>query len=283
MHHVRKLVCVVACMLFAASAFADNATGSVAAVLKKHGADTKGLSAWEELKPSSGAAYRADTAVYIFLDEWPVGGQLAIPRLNARIKKAHLLHDPKGELKFRPEVAEWLIFFPKRRSDGSPPVVVLQTIDRPHLPTKSDHITANADGALVLPAYKAVTHGEKLRFEPQPHKNTVGYWTNPKDWAQWVVEVSEPGEYNVQVLQGCGKGHGGSDVSIHVRPAGDDKRSIAQVKFVVKETGHFQNFVRRDIGELSISAKGTYSVEIRPDRLAKGAVMDVREVRLVPK
>ena len=89
--------------------------------------------------------------------------------------------------------------------------------------------------------------------------------------------------YNVQILQGCGKGHGDSHVSIHVRPVGEPPKSTARVKFVVKETGHFQNFVRCDIGEVSIAAKGVYRVEIRPDRLAKGAVMDVRAVRLVPK
>lgn len=282
MYYIKQVIGVVACVLFAAPAFADNATGSVAALLKKHGADTKGLAAWEELKPSTGTAFRTDTAVYIFLDEWPVGGQLAIPRLNARIKKAHPLQDVQGELKFRPEVAEWLIFFPDRRLNSSPPVVVLQTIDRPHLPKMPEQITANSDGTLVLPAYQAVTHGEKLRFEPQPHKNTVGYWTNPKDWAQWFIDAPA-GKYNVQILQGCGKGHGGSDVSIHVRPAGEEQKSVARTKFVVKETGHFQNFVRRDIGEIEISEKGIYSLEVRPDRLANGAVMDVREVRLLPK
>jgi hypothetical protein len=53
------------------------------------------------------------------------------------------------------------------------------------------------------------------------------------------------------------------------------------LRFVVQDTGHFQNFVSRELGRVVLKEAGHYTLEIRPERLAKNAVMDVREVRLV--
>ena len=37
-----------------------------------------------------------------------------------------------------------------------------------------------------------------------PHKNTLGYWVRPNDWARWEFEVSKPGTFRVEALLGCG-------------------------------------------------------------------------------
>ena len=55
-----------------------------------------------------------------------------------------------------------------------------------------------------------------------------------------------------------------------------------QVKFTVEDTGHFQNFKRRTIGTLTVTRPGPHTLRIQPVRKAKVAVMDVREVRLIP-
>ena len=69
-------------------------------------------------------------------------------------------------------------------------------------------------------ARTAEVHGIQLRFEPLPHKNTLGFWTRKDDWASWEFEIAKPGKFAVEVLQGCGKGSGGSDVELSV--AGDE-------------------------------------------------------------
>src|ERR1044072_1350534 len=43
-----------------------------------------------------------------------------------------------------------------------------------HVPKADEQ---RADGSIVLLATNAVTHGKQIRYEPQPHKNTIGYWT----------------------------------------------------------------------------------------------------------
>ena len=52
--------------------------------------------------------------------------------------------------------------------------------------------------------------------------------------------------------------------------------------FIVQDTGHFQNFVPRELGEVELPDAGIYTLQLRPKRLAKNAIMDVREIKLVP-
>jgi arylsulfatase A-like enzyme len=131
-----------------------------------------------------------------------------------------------------------------------------------------------ADGIVTLPAKTADVHGLQLRFEPSPHKNTLGCWFRVEDSASWEFEVTKPGTFRVEVLQGCGTGQGGSTVEVTV--AGQTN------SFVVEDTGHFQNFKSRDIGSVRIDKSGRFTLAIQPKTKAKAAVMDVRQVRLLP-
>lgn len=126
---------------------------------------------------------------------------------------------------------------------------------------------------LVLAASSAVVHGETLRYEPEAHKNCLGYWTEVMDWAEWTFEVPVAGRFAVEVWQGCGKGQGGSEVAVQV----DDQR----FDFVVEDTGHFQNFTPRLLGQVELAA-GEHTLALQPQSKRAAAVMDVRRVRLVP-
>lgn len=130
-----------------------------------------------------------------------------------------------------------------------------------------------AQGDIRLLAKDARVHGEKLRYEPQPQKNTLGFWTNPADWADWDFDVKTPGRYEVEITQGCGKGSGGAEVAVSV--AG------TELKFTVQDTGHFQNFIQRTIGEVELPA-GKQTLAVKPQTKPGGAVMDLRRVVLRP-
>jgi len=114
----------------------------------------------------------------------------------------------------------------------------------------------------------------QLRYEPLPHKNTLGFWTRAEDQAEWEFTVTKPGRFEVVIHQGCGTGQGGSTVEVEV--AGQ------KLGFTAEDTGHFQNFVPRSIGRVSIDAAGKHRLTIRPLMKAKAAVMDVRQVELRP-
>jgi arylsulfatase A len=131
-----------------------------------------------------------------------------------------------------------------------------------------------ADGIVTLPGKMADIHGTQLRFEPSPHKNTIGCWFRVEDSATWEFELTKPGSFRVEVLQGCGTGQGGSTVEVKIVDQA--------MTFVVEDTGGFQNFKARDIGTVRIDKPGRYTLSVQPKTRAKSAVMDVREVRLIP-
>jgi hypothetical protein len=52
--------------------------------------------------------------------------------------------------------------------------------------------------------------------------------------------------------------------------------------FTVEDTGHFQNFKERSLGVVTLAAPRVHTLQIRPHKKAAAAVMDVRQVRLIP-
>ena len=79
--------------------------------------------------------------------------------------------------------------------------------------------------------------------------------------------------YEIEVLQGCGKGNGGAEVEVSV--------GEQHVRFTVEDTGHFQNFVARQIGKLTLAA-GKQTLTVKPITKPGGAVMDLRQIVLNP-
>ncbi|QDV12082.1 hypothetical protein CA51_19580 [Rosistilla oblonga] len=223
---------------------------------------------WGEIvwKPSS---------LELHVQSLPEDRKISFPRLNNRMKSLYMQGEnpEQTKLKFRPEPKTWDITFPKD-VDPQGKVVVFETLEPVLLARQPHRILQSKDGSFTLAAHHAATHGKLLRYEPQPHKNTVGYWADANDWAQWQLHVSQPMEFQVEVLQGCGKGHGGSTVAIEL--AGKT------VRFVVEDTGHFQNFKPRQIGTIRVDAAGDYSLDLRAIEKVKGAVCDIRQIRLIP-
>ena len=130
------------------------------------------------------------------------------------------------------------------------------------------------DGSILLHSRQAVTHGPMLRYEPEPNKNTLGYWVRKEDWASWDFRVEKPGRYKVEILQGCGPKSGGSEVEFRV---GEQAHRITVV-----ETKHFQDFLEREIGTFTFDEAGEYQLTVRPQSKPGLAVMDLRRVMLTP-
>jgi hypothetical protein len=128
------------------------------------------------------------------------------------------------------------------------------------------------DGTIVLPARDVVIHGTTVRYEPD--KNTIGYWFKREDWVSWDLEVSTPGAFVLEVLQGCGSDSAGSHYTIEIA---DQK-----LQDKVQDTGSFHNFRLRKLGEVKIDKPGNYTLAVRIDDKPGRAVMDLRAVKLTP-
>lgn len=136
---------------------------------------------------------------------------------------------------------------------------------------KSKETAAGPNELIYLEARDAKAQGQKLKYEDAPQKDTLGFWVNPADTASWNFRAAKGGTYRVTVLQGCGKGSGGSKVALET--------SQGACEFTVEETGHFQRFIAREVGRLTLTA-GENTLTVRPIKKAGGAVMDLRRVIL---
>ncbi|MBI3849021.1 MAG: hypothetical protein HY298_01840 [Verrucomicrobia bacterium] len=140
-------------------------------------------------------------------------------------------------------------------------------------PTKI--IDQDRDGSVTLLAKDATTHGTTIRYEPQPHKNTIGYWTKKEDWVSWDFKLHTLGKFTLELTQACGKGSGGSDYTVTI-----GNRTLTDR---VPDTGAFTNFVNRKIGTVKLDKPGNYTVSVKPLTKPGLAVMDLRAIKLIPE
>jgi len=126
-------------------------------------------------------------------------------------------------------------------------------------------------GAVILHARDAKVTGTKLRYEEQPHKDTLGFWVNTSDFPEWSFVVPRAGKFEVEILQACGNKSGGSEIDITV-----GKQTLTMK---VVETGHFQRFIPRTLGTLTLEA-GPTTLTVRPRTKPGAAVMDLRRIVL---
>jgi arylsulfatase A-like enzyme len=138
-------------------------------------------------------------------------------------------------------------------------------------PAKKSTVEAGP-GAILLHAREAKVHGSNLRYESEPDKDTLGSWVQREDWVEWEFDSSSPGNFEVEVLQACGKGSGGATVEVIV--AGQT------LTFDVEETGHFQRFVPRTIGLVHLEKAGRYYLAVKVKSKPSTAVMDLRRIVL---
>ena len=136
------------------------------------------------------------------------------------------------------------------------------------------------DGVITLHGRDATVLGTNLRYEPAEKKQTLGFWTRATDAATWTFTIRKPGEFTVEVLQGCGTGQGGSEMLVEV----DWGRSPPgpALGFTVEDTGGFQAFRPREIGRVRLEEPGRHQLRVALKKIAKGAAGDIRQIRLVP-
>ena len=211
--------------------------------------------------------------LYLHVFDWHASGKVIVYGLGGGVTRAWVLADPaRKPLDISRTERAVVVTGPKGAPDPLDTVVVLELEGDPKAVPLG--VRPREDGTIVLHARDVIVHGRTVRYEPEPHKNTVGYWMDPADWVQWQFEVAKPGRYRVEILQGCGKGSGGSTV--------DFSAAGQTLTVTVRDTGGFQNFVSRDIGTLTFEKPGRNELSVKPVKKPGVAVMDLRQVTLTP-
>ncbi len=131
---------------------------------------------------------------------------------------------------------------------------------------------AGPDGSLRLSAADCEIFGTTLVLEKQ-HGN-LGYWSSEDDHAVWTVEVKQPGRYAVWLEWACDPSAAGN---VYVLDAGDSR-----VTGTVASTGSWDTYKRTRVGAVQLAA-GRQRIVMRPDGKVRGALIDLKSIRLVPE
>jgi hypothetical protein len=148
------------------------------------------------------------------------------------------------------------------------PLVVKSLVFTPA--PEGNPIVQSGDLSITLHAHDATVHGTRMRYEFRPDKNTLGYWSNPKDWVSWDFEVQKPAKFIVVVMQG-------SPVTKPIQITVADQT----IDYSTKNTGSYHTFTFLEAGTISIDKAGHYTLSLRPQSPA-GPVMDLRQIILLP-
>ena len=203
-------------------------------------------------------------------------GPTRIPRVCASVRAAYFDGMPDKLVVVHPEIEYWELRF---KGDAPASHIVLEFDSFPATLGEAKPTKQASDGTLTLRCSRGRTVGEKLRFEPQPHKNTIGYWAVASDSVSWPIQISKPGPFNVGLLQGAGEKGGGT---VRISLLANDV-AVDSFECDVEVTGHFQNFRWRHAGVLAAEKPGQYTLKIEAAKIDKVALMDVRQVHLSPK
>jgi len=245
----------------------------VAAWMQQHYSDLLTSAATAFTKPLPwGVARSQGHTLYFYVLDLPADRRISFPRLHNSLRTIRLGGHVQP-LGLKPNVASWDITLPKSASRMLVPVLKLDLDGSPRVAaTRPPTVKPGASGTIILHARDAITHGGMLRFEPQPHKNTVGYWTQEDDWAEWLFQVPKATDYHVELRYGCGQGQGGSQIELRI--------GRQTIPFEVAATGGFQAWRNVQLGRIRLPASAALRLTIRTKRKAHNAVMDVRQVTL---
>jgi hypothetical protein len=139
-------------------------------------------------------------------------------------------------------------------------------------PTEPKQIAQDAEGVMTLSARHAKIVGKSPSLAYMPEWQALGFWQSP-DHAEWDVDVSKAGTYEVLMEWSVDDQNGGKPF---VLEAGKQR-----IEGKVPSTGNWERFKIQKIGEVTLEP-GTYKFAMKPNGEFKGALMDLRELRIQP-
>jgi len=136
------------------------------------------------------------TTLYLHVFNWPGDGELFVPGLKNKIKTAYLLTDPeKKKLAVKNGENGLTISLSMTAPDKISSTIVLEFKGAPDVqPTP---ILQTRDGSVALSASEGHLHGDTIQYESRSSTQTIGYWLNSNDWADWEFKVTKPGKFTI--------------------------------------------------------------------------------------
>jgi alpha-L-fucosidase len=232
-----------------------------------------------------GSTHKSNT-VYLHVFAWN-GGRLELPALKAKVLKTANLSDPQAAPALEQTAETVVLTLDAARQDPVDTVLEL-TLDGPARNEMENGrpievaggragapVKPAADGTLALGADSAALKGGTIRLEERAGVANIGYWTNAGENVSWKAQVAKAGACAVELTYACPADCAGSEVEVTV--------GGASVAGKVEATAGWDDYRTLTLGTLTVEAAGPATVTLKATRKPGAAVMNLRQVRLVPK
>jgi len=213
-----------------------------------------------------GRATQKPGQLFLHVFDWPKDGRLLVP-IGSPIESAALLAEPSKNLAMKKTEAGLEIAVPNEAPDAIATVIVLTH----KVPIETVAQIGNPE---ALTAGEAEVKGSTATQEEHDGVVNIGYWTNPKDAIEWQARFPDAGRYAVSMTYACDANSGGSKFTVSV-----DGSSLAGV---VAETGSWGTYRTVPLGEITVAHPGVATVRLAPSEKPGMAVMNFRELSLIP-
>ena len=150
------------------------------------------------------------------------------------------------------------------RGPAAKNVMTADTVNKPEL------VTAQADGSLLLTAENGKPIGPEIKYMPE--WRAFG-WFTAADRVEWDVDVIHPGEYEVQLEWSVSNEEAGKEFLLEAK----DNRLTG----VVGQSGSWETYKNEKVGKIKLSADNQKIVFRSKTKFDKGALLDLRQIKLV--
>jgi alpha-L-fucosidase len=211
--------------------------------------------------------------LYVHVFNWPKDG-LTLAGLKTPVKSAKFLADGAAAnvKQDGTEAAPTLTIAAPAKPDPIATVVALELAGPPEI--EEPRTLPAADGTIPLKAADAEVHGRTARYESGNGRDNIGYWVNQGDFVSWDVNVPYAGKYALLLTYACDAQTAGSEFTV-----GDGENVLAGK---VAATGQWTDFRTVFLGEIEL-AKGTRTIAVKAKSMPGNAVMNLKQLVLVPR
>ncbi|WP_432797150.1 alpha-L-fucosidase [Poriferisphaera sp. WC338] len=212
-----------------------------------------------------------EQVLYFYVSDWDKHDRLIVPGLKNHVRRIVLLN---GGTTLAFEQANDDVVIHTEGIEGDDHVTVLKMMieGQPDVDQRLPIVNQRRDLKLGVWAamQKIKSKGEKLTIEHDGEKAWVSKWKSWLSYPYWLVEVTEPGVFDVYATLDRGEDDGVFSVEVCGTRLGtfseiDTKGSFAEVH----------------LGQVTVDEAGCYQVEVKPKRQGWKTVK-LSELRLAP-
>jgi alpha-L-fucosidase len=219
-----------------------------------------------------GACTVKESRLYLHVFTWPRDGELRIPALPNAPVRAYLLGGRERKPLPVSVGAGITVKVPRAAPDPIDTVIVLEVKGTPQV-TTAPVVTAK-DGKLLLDYLLAATQGKAAKTFNRKGGFHIARWSSPADRAVWKLRIPAAGRYRVRLTYAAQPGWQDGTIETAIG---------SQVLHAsVHPTGDWYVYRSFDVGAVSFSKAGEFTVTLRPSQPLAHNLIHLKSVELTP-